>query len=128
MGLLLPCSEASASIAAMRQETLIRTILVLLLTSIIPSLLVASTYAEVLADLLIPFGAPLTHILHALALFFVAMGLTVGLSSLWTWRAVARHSRLVSVGPTVDAIVNELAAQFAVRPEVRVAGVCGVST
>lgn len=106
----------------MRQESLLRTLLVLLLSSIIPSMLLASSYADLLADLVVPLGAPFTHIFHAMALFVVAMGLAIGLSSLWTWGAVARLSKNVPVGPTVGAIVDELATRFAVRPEIRVAG------
>lgn len=106
----------------MRQESLLRTLLVLLLASIIPSMLLASSYADHLADLVIAFGPPFTHIFHAMALFIVAISGVIGLSSLLTWRAVGRFSKNVPVGPTVGAMVDEFAARFAVRPEIRIAG------
>ncbi|MDN2583767.1 M48 family metalloprotease [Aquibium sp. ELW1220] len=85
-------------------------------------MLLASTYADILTDLVMPLGGPFTHILHAMALFVVAMGAVIGLSSVLTWRTVARLSKSVPVGPTVGAIVEELAARFGVRPVVRITG------
>lgn len=111
--------EIRTTIAKMRQESWLRTALILLILIFIPSLFFATSFPFFLSDLIIPIGPPLTHVFHALFLFVLLFSVLIILSEGRDRRALWPPGKAPNVGPTVKKIVAELSAQMGVTAEVQ---------
>lgn len=86
---------AVSEIKAMRRESRRRSVLLFLIVSSIPSLVLASSWAPELNNLLVPLGGPVSHILHAFVLWMALFGALLA-ASLFRTRRILAHSRPVS--------------------------------
>lgn len=113
---------AVASIAAMREEALLRTLLVIVIAAVIPSMMVGSVFPAELSDVMLSIGPPISHLVHA-SIAFVAVLITAVLVSISITRMFVGPARPVqSLGPTISRMVEELGRLTGVTPEVQVTG------
>ena len=106
----------------MRQESQLRTALVLLLASVIPCMVVGSTFAWELSDLILPLGPPLTQFFHAGMLFIACFAASRGIGHLLSYRTLRRYTVSAPVGTTIPRMVDELSSRLGLQADVRVAG------
>ncbi|MEF7612643.1 M48 family metalloprotease [Aquincola sp. MAHUQ-54] len=110
------------SLAKMRQESKLRSALLVLVLCAVPTLLVGSAYPFELSDLLFPLGAPLGHVAHA---FLIYLGLLAALiigSEQFAARTVGRPGEAPPVGATVSRIVDELSRRMGISVETQAFG------
>lgn len=110
------------SLAKMRRESKLRTVLLVLVLCAIPTLLVGSAYAFELSDLLFPLGAPLGHVAHALLIYLGLLAALIIGSEHFAARTVGRPGEAPPVGATVSRIVYELSGRMGISVETQAFG------
>lgn len=105
-----------SEIRAMRAEAIGRAALLCLVASIIPSLILASTWPDHLHDLIVPLGAPVSHILHAVMVYAALLGALLAAAALRDRRVAATGRR---VSKPVAAVAEELGQSTGVTTDVR---------
>jgi Zn-dependent protease with chaperone function len=112
-----PTLAAAATISAMRQESLFRTGLLILILCIIPSL-IASAFPGELSDLILPLGPPLTHVINAVVLFAAVFGVMLAAKIELDRRSLWPRGGGPNIGPTVPGMVEQLAQKLGMDVEV----------
>ncbi|MFG1384339.1 M48 family metalloprotease [Xanthobacter versatilis] len=114
--------STAAITSVMRRESRLRTLLLLLVMSVTPSLLVGTSFPFVLTDLWLPLGPPFSHITHAGLLFAGTFAVLLVVSgAVVRWR-VSRPGLGVGMGPTVPGILEDLARRVGIEVEVQAFG------
>lgn len=112
----------ASSLAEMRQESQLRTVLLVLVLCIIPTLLVGTAYPFELSDLLLPLGAPLGHVANALLIYLGLLAALIVGSEQFSTHTVGRPGQAPPVGATVSRIVCELAWRMGISVETQAFG------
>ncbi|NBJ10935.1 M48 family metalloprotease [Microvirga sp. SYSU G3D207] len=109
--------RAAAIAAVMRRESRLRTWLLLLIVSVVPSLLVGTSFPFTLTDLLLPLGPPLSHMAHAGLLFAGTFCILLIMAAELTRRKVRVPESSPGVGPTVSHVLQDLARRVGIEAE-----------
>ena len=98
----------------MRDEALRRAILLCLISLIVPSLVLGSSWTVELYDLVLPLGPPASALLHAMGLLTI---LTLGVVGIGEYRATRLLRRGRPIPAQTSAVVADLAVQANVDAE-----------